>query len=114
MFLRRMLLGGVAAVALGGGLACPSLAQAATVPQGFEVCAKCADDHHDKVGNDSDVHVNVVVIGNNNGGSGGDSSGASADNNGDIHDIIGGIAKADAAANATAKARNGHHQHHRG
>jgi hypothetical protein len=113
-----MLLGGAAAVTLCAGLASPGLAQATTAPHGSAAWAKYGADHRDNVGEDEGgVRVDVDVTGNNNGGGGGDASGATANNNGNIHDIIGGIAKADAdakaEAKAEAKAHNGHHKHHR-
>jgi hypothetical protein len=51
------------------------------------------------------VTVNVNVTGNNNGGHGGDSSGATANDNGHIHGITGGTAKADADAKAKTDAK---------
>jgi uncharacterized repeat protein (TIGR01451 family) len=50
------------------------------------------------------VTVNVNVVGNNNGGHGGNSSGATANDNGHIHGITGGIATANAKAKAGARA----------
>jgi uncharacterized repeat protein (TIGR01451 family) len=58
-------------------------------------------------GDKGTVNVNVNVTGNNNGGHGGDSTGATANGNGHIHDITGGIAKAQAGAEARAKSRGG-------
>lgn len=56
----------------------------------------CHRHEHDQDG------VQVTVNGNNNGGRGGDSSGATANDNGHINDISGGIADADAKAEANA------------
>lgn len=73
--------------------------------------------HHD--GDKGGINVNVNVTGNNNGGKGGDSSGATANDNGHIHDITGGIAEARANAKADARARAhsasmiGNHRHNR-
>lgn len=132
MVFRRILLGGVAAVTLGTGLACPSLAQAADTPRtlaaqthvGFAHAGIATEDERrdDRRDRDDEDGVKVEVNGNNNGGNGGDSTGATANDNGHIHDITGGgakagsqaDAKADADGKAWAMAHAGDHRHHEG